>query len=85
MRGGQGTETSSPWLCWGKGALHFPALGLRERTRAWGVQLRPPPTAGALSVGPVPGHAGNPALAEPPSDKAASEALAALGAGEEFT
>lgn len=66
--------------------MHFLALGLKERSRAWGAKLRPPPTTRALSLcGLCRGTQGAPSLAEPPSDKAASPALAALGAGEEFT
>lgn len=64
------------------------ALGLGE-SRGAGCQGPPPTHRQALSVGPrglCRDTQGTPALAEPPSDKAtASPALAALGAGEEFT
>lgn len=80
-----GTKTGSPDCPGGKGPCAF-CLGIeREKQSPEVPNPAPHPPPGLPSRGLCRDTQGTPALAEPPSDKAASPALAALGAGEEFT
>lgn len=78
QKGGHGTETGSPWIFWRKGTLHFPALGLRRGQGSGTSSAAPHPPPGPSLQGLCWGMQGTLALAEPPSDKAASWELGAL-------
>lgn len=74
------------WLSWGgEGTLHFLPPDWKREAEPGVPNPAPHPPPGLPSRGLCWDTQGTPALAEPPSDKAASPALAALGAGEEFT
>lgn len=46
QKGGHRTETASPWIFWGKGTLHFPALGLRRGQESGMSSATPHPPPG---------------------------------------
>lgn len=85
MRGRARDRDQIPLAMLGERGPTLSCPGIEGEDPSLGCQAPPPTHRHGSLHGACAGARREPGLAEPPSDKAASEALAALGAGEEFT